>query len=99
MVVDWLLRVNIPRFDIITKRQKNMTKPRTKERQDVIAAGGPIFLKAGGQTFNGNDYFIAKERTQRIETRGTSKWSFRADCWIVLKASSIAYSRLRLGYS
>jgi hypothetical protein len=60
-----LLRVDIPRFDI-TKRQKNMTKPRTKERQDAIAAGGSIFLKAGGRTLNDDDYFIAKERTQRI---------------------------------
>jgi hypothetical protein len=61
-----LLRVNVPRFNIL-KRQKNMTKPRTKERQDAIAAGGSIFLKAGGRTLNDDDYFIAKERTQRTE--------------------------------
>jgi hypothetical protein len=61
-----LLRVDIPRFDV-TKRQQNMTKPRTKERQDAIAAGGSIFLKAGGRTLNDDDYFIAKERTQRVE--------------------------------
>jgi hypothetical protein len=61
-----LLRVDIPRFDI-TKRKKNMTKPRTKERQDAIAAGGSIFLKAGGRTLNDDDYFIAKERTLRLE--------------------------------
>jgi hypothetical protein len=67
-----LLRVNIPRFDI-TKRQQNMTKPRTKERQDVIAAGGSIFLKAGGRTLNDDDYFIARERTQRAEKAKESR--------------------------
>jgi hypothetical protein len=62
-----LLRANVARFDIV-KRQQNMTKPRTKERQDAIAAGGSIFLKAGGRTLNDDDYFIAKERTQRAES-------------------------------
>jgi hypothetical protein len=61
-----LLRVKVPRFDI-TKRQQNMTIARTKERQDAIAAGGSIFLKAGGRTLNDDDYFISKERTQRVE--------------------------------
>jgi hypothetical protein len=44
-----------------------MIKPRTKKQQDAIAAGGSIFLKAGGRTLNDDDYSIAKERTQRVE--------------------------------
>jgi hypothetical protein len=61
-----LLLVDIPRFDV-TKRRKNMTKPRTKEQQDAIAAGGSIFLRAGGQNLNDNDCFVANERTQLVK--------------------------------
>jgi hypothetical protein len=39
-----------------------VTKARTKEQQDAIAAGG-----SGGQTLNNNDCFVAKERTQSVE--------------------------------
>eukprot|EP00978_Attheya_sp_CCMP212_P019698 scaffold55409_cov48-Attheya_sp.AAC.4 len=62
-----LLCVNIPWFDI-TKRQQNTTNARTKEQQDAIAARGSIFLKAVGRTLNDDAYFIAKERTQRVES-------------------------------
>jgi hypothetical protein len=48
------------------KRQKNVT-PRTKERQDAIAAGGSIFLRAGGRNLNDNDCFVANERTQLVK--------------------------------